>query len=129
MSQNAGRRRGSEYAEPGSARAVYLEKNRKAASKCRTKQKRQQEDLIETAREVERRNRILKAEVEILKSGMRDLMEVVGQHSNCPDARLKLYVQREADRLATGGILPSPISNSSYSGRSSNGKISSPEDG
>lgn len=53
-----GRRRGSDSAEPGSARAVYLEKNRKAASKCRSKQKRQQEELIETARDVERRNKI-----------------------------------------------------------------------
>ncbi|KAF1924870.1 uncharacterized protein M421DRAFT_8320 [Didymella exigua CBS 183.55] len=125
-----GRRRGSEYAEPGSARAVYLEKNRKAASKCRSKQKRQQEELVETAREVERQNKILKAEVEILKSGMRDLMELVGQHSDCPDARLRLYVQREADRLAIGGMrntLPSPLSNISYSGQSSNGKLSSPE--
>lgn len=126
-----GRRRGSEYAEPGSARAIYLEKNRKAASKCRSKQKRQQEELVETAREVERRNKILKAEVEILRSGMRDLMELVGQHSNCPDARLKLYVQREADRLATGiarNPLPSPFSSGSYSAPSSVDKVSSPED-
>ena len=132
MSQaQVGRRRGSEYAEPGSARAIYLEKNRKAASKCRSKQKRQQEELVETARDVERRNKILKAEVEILRSGMRDLMELVGQHTNCPDARLKLYVQREADRLATGGqrnSLPSPLSGSSFSGLSSTDKASSPEE-
>ena len=132
MSQaQVGRRRGSEYAEPGSARAVYLEKNRKAASKCRSKQKRQQEELVETARDVERRNKILKAEVEMLKSGMRDLMELVGQHTNCPDARLKLYVQREADRLAVGNqrnALPSPLSASSYSGHGSIDKASSAED-
>lgn len=71
-------RRGSEYAEPGSARAIYLEKNRKAASKCRSKRKRQQEELVETAREVERENKILKAEVEILQNSIRDLMELVG---------------------------------------------------
>lgn len=126
-----GRRRGSEYAEPGSARAIYLEKNRKAASKCRSKQKRQQEELVEAAREAERRNKILKAEVEILRGGMRDLMELVGQHSDCPDARLKLYVQREADRLATGvarNPLSSPFSSGSCSGLSSIGKVSSPED-
>ncbi|KAJ4377020.1 hypothetical protein N0V86_006459 [Didymella sp. IMI 355093] len=127
-----GRRRGSEYAEPGSARAIYLEKNRKAASKCRSKQKRQQEELVEAAREVERRNKILKAEVEILKSGMRDLMELVGQHSGCPDARLKLYVQREADRLATGNLrhtMTSPMTGSPYSTSASIEKASSPEDG
>ena len=126
-----GRRRGSEYAEPGSARAVYLEKNRKAASKCRSKQKRQQEELVETARDVERRNKILKAEVEMLKSGMRDLMELVGQHTNCPDARLKLYVQREADRLATGfqrNTMASPLSGSPYSCSGSIDKASSPEE-
>ncbi|KAJ4988412.1 bZIP transcription factor [Stagonosporopsis vannaccii] len=123
-----GRRRGSEYAEPGSARAVYLEKNRKAASKCRSKQKRQQEELVETARDVERRNKILRAEVEILKSDMRDLMELVGQHSNCPDARLRLYVQREADRLAhQGSSRSSPLSGGSFSDPSSAGKVSSPE--
>jgi hypothetical protein len=95
----AGRRRGSKYVEPGSTRAIYLEKNRKAANKCRSKQKQQQDELVETARDVERRNKILKAETEILKSGMRDLMEVVSKHTECPDARLKLYLQREADRL------------------------------
>jgi hypothetical protein len=127
-----GRRRGSEYAEPGSARAVYLEKNRKAASKCRSKQKRQQEELVETARHVERQNKMLKAEVDMLKSDMRGLMELVGQHSDCPDTRLKRYVQREADRLVTGGgtrnALPSPFSSSPYLGPSPTGKISSPED-
>lgn len=128
-----GRRRGSEYAEPGSARAVYLEKNRKAASKCRSKQKRQQEELVETARDVERRNRILKAEVQVLKSGMQDLMQLVGQHTECPDTRLRLYLQREADRLATGSqrsTLPSPMSGStsSYSGIGSIDKMSSPEE-
>ncbi|KAF2245347.1 hypothetical protein BU26DRAFT_382890, partial [Trematosphaeria pertusa] len=97
-----GRRRKSENVEPGSARAVYLEKNRKAASKCRNKQKKQQEELIETARDVERKNRALKAEVEVLKDGMRELMELVGRHTNCPDSRLSTYVQREADRLAAG---------------------------
>ncbi|KAL1640549.1 hypothetical protein SLS61_010244 [Didymella pomorum] len=98
-----GRRRGSECTEPGSARAIYLEKNRKAASKCRSKQKRQQEELVETARYVERQNKMLKAEVDMLKADMRGLMDLVGQHSDCPDTRLKRYVQREADRLLRYG--------------------------
>ena len=127
-----GRRRGSEYAEPGSARAIYLEKNRKAASKCRSKQKRQQEELVETARHVERQNKMLKTEIDMLKSDMRGLMELVGRHSDCPDTRLKRYVQREADRLVTRGgtrnALPSPFSSSPYSGPSPPGKVSSPED-
>ncbi|KAJ8117493.1 hypothetical protein OPT61_g1310 [Boeremia exigua] len=123
-----GRRRGSEYAEPGSARAVYLEKNRKAASKCRGKQKRQQEELVETARDMERRNRVLKAEVELLRSDVRDLMELVGQHSNCPDARLNLYIQREADRLANGAQ-HSSLSPRSTSGPPSTDKSSLSEEG
>jgi cyclic AMP-dependent transcription factor ATF-2 len=96
----AGRGRKTEDVEPGSARATYLEKNRKAASKCRSKQRRQQEELVEEARQVERRNKCLKAEVAMLQGGMRELMEVVGQHTACPDTRIGRYVQREADRLA-----------------------------
>ncbi|KAH9859229.1 hypothetical protein J1614_012245 [Plenodomus biglobosus] len=99
-SSSGGSRR-SENAEPGSARAIYLEKNRKAASKCRNKQKMQQEDLVETARDVERRNFLLKAEVEVLRGVMQELMMVVGQHNDCADGRLRAYVQREADRLAS----------------------------
>lgn len=95
-----GGRRASENVEPGSARAIYLEKNRKAASKCRNKQKVQQEELIESARECERKNRLLKAEVDLLKADMRDLMAVVSRHTECPDKRLQTYVQKEADRLA-----------------------------
>jgi hypothetical protein len=98
-----GRRRTSEKAEVGSARAVYLEKNRHAASKCRTKQKRQQEDLVETARELERKNKVLKSEVEFLKTDLRGLMELVGKHNECPDGRLRKYLQLEADRLSTQG--------------------------
>ncbi|KAL5400418.1 hypothetical protein PMIN03_012395 [Paraphaeosphaeria minitans] len=94
------RRRTSDKTEPGSARAVYLEKNQQAASKCRTKQKRQQEDLVETAREVERKNKVLKWEVEFSKSELRNLMKLVGKHSECPDGRLRRYVQWEADWLS-----------------------------
>ena len=94
------RRKGSEYAEPGSARAVYLEKNRKAASKCRRKQKQQREELVKTVRVVERQNKILKAEVTVLKCKTQDLIQLVGQHTKCPDTRLRLNLQREADRLA-----------------------------
>ncbi|KAF1912908.1 hypothetical protein BDU57DRAFT_532046 [Ampelomyces quisqualis] len=108
-SQHSRRRRKLENAEPGSARARYLEKNRTAASKCRSKQKRQQEDLVEQAREQGLKNKILKAEVEMLKGGIRELKDYVGQHSNCADARLRLYIQREADRLATGDTRTNPF--------------------
>lgn len=97
------RARRSSYAEPGSARAVYLEKNRHAARKCRTKQKKQQEVLVEAARDMERKNRELKAEVEFLRGDMRELMGIIFQHGSCPDQRLSRYVQREADRLGAQG--------------------------
>jgi hypothetical protein len=100
--RSAGRKRKLETADAGTPRAIYLEKNRKAASKCRSKQKQQQEDLVEEARTHERRNKILKAEVEILRNELRCIMDIVGQHTNCSDSRLSTYVQREADRLAAG---------------------------
>jgi cyclic AMP-dependent transcription factor ATF-2 len=119
MKSHVGRRRKTEFVVTGSARAIYLEKNRKAASKCRNKQRRQQEELVETAREAEHRNRVLRAEVEMLRGGMRELMDIVSQHSDCPDNRLKLYVQREADRLVNGEIIRtaylSPTSQTMYS--------------
>ncbi|KAH5573219.1 hypothetical protein HBI24_202050 [Parastagonospora nodorum] len=99
----AGRKPGTKDVGLDPARATYLEKNRKAASKCRSKQKRQQDDLVERAREVERRNKLLKAEVAMLRGGMLELMDMVGQHDACSDSRLIRYVQREANRL-TGGL-------------------------
>ena len=118
-----GRRRKTENVEPGSGRAVYLEKNRKAASKCRSKQKKQQEDLVEAARDQEHRNKVLKSEVEMLKSDLRDLVELVGAHNDCPDTRLRRYVQLEADWLAAG-CHQSPIAELLLSKGSSNGSVS-----
>lgn len=100
---NTDKRRILDTVEPGSARAIYLEKNRKAASKCRTKQKRQHDNLVETAQEAERKNKVLKVEVELLKSDLRDLMELVERHNECPDGRLRKNVQRKADRLSARG--------------------------
>jgi cyclic AMP-dependent transcription factor ATF-2 len=90
-----------EKSEPGSARAMHLEKNRKAASKCRTKQKRQQDSLVTTAQDMERRNKLLKWEVELLKGDLKGLMELVWKHEECSDGRLRNYAQRKADRLST----------------------------
>jgi len=102
-----GRRRRSENVEPGSTRAIYLEKNRKAASKCRSKQKMQQEGLVQTAHDFKVRNDYLKNQVKKLKKEMSDLMEEVSPHNDCEDGRLREYIQRKADRLASG-IQPAP---------------------
>jgi hypothetical protein len=98
--RRTGRRRTSEDLAPGSTRAIYLEKNRRAATKCRTKQKQEQEDLVVAAREYESKYKILKAELELLKADKRGLMDLVGSHAECPDQRMQMYVQHEADRLA-----------------------------
>jgi cyclic AMP-dependent transcription factor ATF-2 len=107
---SVGRKRRTKVSEPGSARAIYLEKNRKAARKCRDKQKKQQEDLVAETRDTGLRNRVLKTEVEMLRGNLNALKEIVGLHSNCLDSRLTMYVQREADRLADGNTMWSPIS-------------------
>lgn len=107
--RRSGRKSSIEDIEPDSARATYLEKNRKAASKCRSKQKQQQDDLIEQAREIENKNKCLKAEVSMLQGGMRELMDMVGQHNACSDTRLKQYLQRQADRLAAGSSRTPPL--------------------
>lgn len=91
------------HAEPGSARAIYLEKNRMAAEKCRSKQKMQQEILVEMVRDMERRNKQLKAEVEFLKGNMMDLVRIAIQHNSCVDQRFSGYLQRKAVQLATLG--------------------------
>jgi hypothetical protein len=59
---------------------------------------------VEKAREVERRNRVLKAEADMLRGGIRELMHVAAQHNDCPDTRIKLYLQRKADWIATGAL-------------------------
>ncbi|KAF2649898.1 hypothetical protein K491DRAFT_159243 [Lophiostoma macrostomum CBS 122681] len=98
------RRRKSSPKDADSVRAVYLEKNRLAASKCRNRQKKQEEKLVEKGRAVERINKGLKSEVDFLKESMRYLMEDVSRHQTCSDNRLATYVQRRADRLAIGDV-------------------------
>jgi cyclic AMP-dependent transcription factor ATF-2 len=100
-----GRRR-SEYVEPGSARAIYLEKNRKAAAKCRSKQKMEQDALVEESRRAERLNRHLRAEEAMVRAEVHHLREQLAQHVNCPDQRIAQYLQQEADRLAGRGMGP-----------------------
>ena len=95
------RRRNMEYVETGSARAIYLEKNRRAASKCRSKQKYEQEQLVERSRLFERKNRLLKAERDLIQAEVRALKDLLGQHTHCPDQRIAQYLQMEASRLAS----------------------------
>ena len=95
--------RKSELHDPDSRRAKYLEKNRLAASKCRNKQKKRVEELMETAKEAESKNKVLKAEIASLKADMLSLIEDIAKHSTCQDERLRRYVEREADRLVGYG--------------------------
>ncbi|RAR06581.1 cyclic amp-dependent transcription factor atf-2 isoform x1 [Stemphylium lycopersici] len=96
-----GRKRTTEHIEPGSARAIYLEKNRKAASKCRKKQKAEQEALAEKSRDCDATNRLLRAEKQMLQNEVQELKALLGQHVDCPDQRIARWLQMEADRLAS----------------------------
>jgi hypothetical protein len=98
--RKGGRKRNLDSAEPGSARAIYLDKNRKAAKKCRSKQRQHEEDLVELARNVERKNKVLKVEAAILRDSKQGLLNMVAQHVDCPNSRIAVYLQREADRAA-----------------------------
>ncbi|KAF2014286.1 hypothetical protein BU24DRAFT_423280 [Aaosphaeria arxii CBS 175.79] len=106
---STGRDRSSREADSGSktghqsARAKHLERNRHAARKCRSKQKKEQAELVEVAREMGMKNKLLKSEAELLKNDLHSLMNEVIQHSSCPDSRLSAYVQREADKIAKLG--------------------------
>lgn len=96
-----GRKRTTEHVEPGSARAISLKKNREAASKCRRKQKAEQEALAEKSRDSEAANRLLRAEKQMLQNEVQQLKALLGQHVNCPDQRIARYLQMQADRLAS----------------------------
>lgn len=76
-------------------------KNRNAARKCRNKQKKEQDELVEKVRDVEQTNKLLKTKVAILEKDLGDLMEIVGQHRYCLDNKLSMYVQREAHRASS----------------------------
>jgi len=78
-----------------------------AATKCRTKQRQEQEQLVQRARDEERRNRMLKRDVAILQTELRGIKEIIGLHANCHDQRIAAYLQMEADRLAALRFQPS----------------------
>jgi len=60
---------------------------------------------VEAAREAERTNKMLKAEVQMLRGQITELLGIVGQHVDCSsDQRLRMFLQRRMDNLAaTGG--------------------------
>ncbi|KAF2736698.1 hypothetical protein EJ04DRAFT_575120 [Polyplosphaeria fusca] len=99
IEQGPNRKRKCEAIDSNATREEYREKNRRAASRCRSKQKREQERLVETARDVERRNKMLKSEVAMLQGDMGSLMQMAGTHNRCAGRRLSTYMQREADSL------------------------------
>lgn len=53
---------------------------------------------------MERQNKALKHEMDLLSADVMNLREIVGNHSHCADRRLGAYLDREADRLAAGGF-------------------------
>jgi hypothetical protein len=123
------RKRCLRSAEPATARATYLERNRKAAKKCRSKQRRQQEELVETARAMERQNKALKAEVESLQVRVLGLMQLIGQHADCLLTCLKINPRLQEPRLAPGNqreALPSLLPGDPYCRNNPAGQVTFP---
>jgi hypothetical protein len=123
------RKRCLRSAEPATARATYLERNRKAAKKCRSKQRRQQEELVETARAMERQNKALKAEVESLQVRVLGLMQLIGQHADCLFTCLKINPRLQEPRLAPGNqreALPSLLPGDPYCRNNPAGQVTFP---
>ncbi|KAF2204341.1 hypothetical protein GQ43DRAFT_469139 [Delitschia confertaspora ATCC 74209] len=100
---NLGTHRRRAILNDDAVRARYLEKNRLAASRCRTKQKQKIEELVQTSKQHERRNLCLKAEEEGLRGERSFLLELAQQHVDCGCDRIHNYMQRIADDLGNQG--------------------------
>ncbi|KAK8209546.1 hypothetical protein IWZ01DRAFT_406891, partial [Phyllosticta capitalensis] len=69
--------------EESQKRQSFLERNRKAAYKCREKKKEWVTNLEEQCRDLEATNRMYQVELGFLRSEAFDLKNKVFQHSNC----------------------------------------------
>jgi hypothetical protein len=64
-------------------RVIFLEKNRKAASKCRERNKRQWDLIQKQCIELEAQNRVLKEQLVELKIKVKRLTKLVKEHRGC----------------------------------------------
>jgi hypothetical protein len=86
------RRRKRKYLDPEELHNEKLEKNRRAAERCRIKQKAYVSTLQERAREEEVRRADLVAQVTQLRDMILSLKEDMVSHSGCTDERIKQYL-------------------------------------
>ena len=84
-------------------RAVQMEKNRKAAERCRKKKKAFIEDLQSRAKQEEEKRTMLKAQVEHLEKVVLSLKEEMVNHNACEDGRIRGYLLSHVQRQMKEG--------------------------
>ncbi|KAK7533485.1 hypothetical protein IWX49DRAFT_314262 [Phyllosticta citricarpa] len=85
--------------EDASKREQFLERNRKAAHKCRQKKKDWEVSLDESYRGMAAQHRMLQAEVDVLNSQVFALKNLVFQHSNCQFPPINSFIEAEASKV------------------------------
>jgi hypothetical protein len=97
----------SEELEPDDPkRSKFLERNRKAASKCREKKKQWMQDLEDARADLEKRHRLLQADFSALVEEVSQLKNQLMVHSGCHDANIDKWIEREARRFVHGSKPP-----------------------
>ncbi|KAK7514441.1 uncharacterized protein IWZ02DRAFT_74828 [Phyllosticta citriasiana] len=85
--------------EEAPKREQFLERNRKAAHKCRQKKKDWEVNLDEKYRGMAAQNRMLQAEVDVLNGQVFALKNLVFQHSNCQFPPINAFIEAEASKV------------------------------
>lgn len=85
-------------------RAAQMEKNRKAAERCRKKKKAFIEDLQSRAKQEEEKRTMLKAQVEHLEKVVLSLKEEMVNHNACEDGRIRGYLLSHVQRQMKDGV-------------------------
>jgi hypothetical protein len=108
-------RRRRKNTDPKQRHAEKLEKNRKAAERCRQKQRAFVSNLQERAREEELKRARLIAQVNQLRDSILSLKESMVSHSGCNDERIKQYLLSELSRATQRHNSSSSISSTPLS--------------
>jgi hypothetical protein len=90
-------------------RSKFLERNRKAASKCREKKKQWMQDLEDAKPDLEKRHRILQDGFSALVKEVSQLKNQLMLHSGCHDANIDKWIEREARRFVHGSNNPPQV--------------------
>lgn len=106
--------------EEAQKRQSFLERNRKAAYKCREKKKEWVTNLEEQCRDLEATNRMYQVELGFLRSEAFDLKNKVFQHSNCQFGPIDAFIDAQAQKVCNSANVrtasqPRPPSNTGHS--------------